>query len=83
MVRFAFDVKDGVHHMFQDLRTRDESFLGDVAHEERGAASSLRLLDEAPGTVPHLDSHCPAPIRDQRCRWSEWNRLRQHSVIFP
>ncbi len=51
---FALEIQDGIDHMFQDARTGDGTFFGDVTHENEHLATPLGNPDQLLGAGANL-----------------------------
>ena len=50
----ALELDDGIDDVFEDLRTCQRAFLGDVADEDDGYAAGLGKAEQGRGALTHL-----------------------------
>ncbi len=54
MVAISFKLKNGIHHMFQYLGSRDITILRNVADEDYRGSRFFSKFDEFGSTLPNL-----------------------------
>src|SRR3546814_4528629 len=54
MMPVSFELKDGIHHVFQDLRAGNQAVLGDMADHEYGNVALFCEAKQFRSTFPDL-----------------------------